>query len=160
MKTIIICFILLFVTYHLFASKEEDIVFKDTLNLSSLNDKDSIVLIGYIADCGEFGGHKEFITIKKTFKGYSLIHRKEEPCEPELKTREIPKFIIEMNDSIMILIRNYFLAFPRIGKDCNGAISNAPTEFWIETPEWKRYRTDECGHFKGFIKLRNELFGK
>src|SRR6187455_337662 len=116
-----------------------------SFNLKSLNETDSIRLSGYISDCGEFGGHWEFIVLKKISDVLSASFNQEPPCSTLVT--HIPDSLKQENDSIsekknslhikpeikiteqeIVLFQNYFKEFPEIGKNCGNSYSNARSE--------------------------------
>ncbi|MCX6237921.1 MAG: hypothetical protein NTY07_10270 [Bacteroidia bacterium] len=123
---------------------------------------DTLMISGYVAECGEFGGFIDSIKIYKTnSKIYGLLI-KGVSCKPSLKLDE--KFN-PYNKTILIdtIKQRYILDY--VGKFGVLAIthtleSNAPTEFWIQNRNKNYHRWDPTGFWKDFINLRDKLFKK
>jgi len=142
-----------------------------SFNLENLNGTDSIRLSGYISDCGEFGGHWEFIVLKKNSGHFSASFNQEPPCKhiqdsmnhrnDTTFTKEVSlhtKPEIKLTKNKIILLQKYFKEFPEIGSDCGDSYSNARSEFSIATPAWQMVRQDQCNRSKIFVILRDQLF--
>jgi hypothetical protein len=148
-----------------------------SFNLAALSKTDSIRLSGYISDCGEFGGHKEFIVLNKKSSSFSASFNQEPPCSTLFY--HIPDLLKQRNDTLgekdenshlkseiiitekeIVLLQKYFKEFQEIGSDCGDSFSNALSEFSITTPAWQRFRQDRCNRSKIFVILRDQLFLK
>src|SRR6185369_2143229 len=66
-----------FIKDYIFYQKADTI----NINLESINSNDTIIIEAYIADCGEFGGHNEYITILKNKKNIQANLKSDPPCE-------------------------------------------------------------------------------
>jgi len=128
-------------------------------SFEKLNINDSIILKGEIADCGEFGSHKEFIVCYKLNNHVNCKFYKEQST---CNTNEL----IEKNDMIVKfykinpeLIYSYLKKFNSFKGNIQGE-SNAPTEFYIRLNGEIIFLRDELGRWEEFNKLRDELFKK
>ena len=150
------------------------------IDLEKITTRDIIVLTGCIRECGEYGGHEEYIKICR--RGQNLIcWLKIGPSTcynfdikmpkakkiGESKEQEKTKIPNETNfDTIVIqdeqkdLIENYFKEYGNVAVDCH-IFSNAPTYYIISYNYNILYnREDPSGDWKGFIELRDKIFKK
>jgi hypothetical protein len=157
------------------------------IDLDKISINDTLILIGKIMECGEWGGHEEYIIIcrrnqnlicwmgkgssdcpkdffdrkNRTF-GFPKAHRIGENIEPE-KTIPPPEVVYDtiiIQDEQKSLITNYFKEFGIISLKCD-INSNAPTYYKIiYNLETIYNREDPSGHWKGFIDLRDKIFKK
>lgn len=145
---------------------------KDSVKFSfdQLNDQDTLSISAFIADCGEFGGHKEFLKCYNTGDSYCIQHYSEPACDntlfnypPEDKGRfskvgeaTISK-PIELNEQSKGLVINYLRDFSNLPRK-TPMYTNAPTRYWVTFKEKKYYRYFGAGTWTEFIKLRDKLY--
>lgn len=128
-------------------------------SFEKLNINDSIILKGEIADCGEFGGHKEFIACYKLNDQVNCKFYRE---KPNCKIDEL----IGKNDTTIKLdkinpelIYSYLKKFNSFKGNIRDE-SNAPTEFYVRLNGEIIFMRDELGRWDEFNKLRDELIKK
>lgn len=128
------------------------------INLSTLSQKDTIIILGYIADCGEFGGHSEHIKVFKDHLNLKAILNREPPCEQKTIARSYDDTVGIDKTKEGILYR-YFQEYGILAVSGHGS-SNAHTWFRIILNKKSFYREDPFGRWPGFINLRDKLFQK
>jgi len=133
------------------------------ITLNNFKFKDTLIISGYIADCGEFGGYIDRIKIYKTDnRFYGSLIKGESYCNPPLIFSEKynPYF---KNVQIDSLKQRYLLDYIKefsILAITHTAESNAPTEFWISYKDKNYDRWDPVGKWNKFERLRDIMFKK
>ena len=145
---------------------------RDTINCNIYNllPKDTLIISSYIADCGEFGGHKERISFYIVDKKLQAVHSSDPICDPTSfgyskildttfakKNKYFVSKPIVLTEDKTELVRLYIINFNKFRRD--GSLeSTASTDFWIKFKHKTIVRHDKLGEWDGFIKLRNELY--
>lgn len=149
--------ILLFFTLNILAQTPSYKL--ESFSFEKLNNNDSIILKGEIRDCGEFGGHNEFITCYKLGDRIGCkFYRGKSNCKSDL--------LVDQNDTTIKLekinpelIYSYLKKFNLFNGNLRGE-SNAPTEFYVRLNSEIIFMRDEHGRWNEFNKLRDELIKK
>jgi hypothetical protein len=147
------------------------------LDLNSISKKDTVIITGYIANCGEWGGHFEHIIITRRKKSLICWFKRDPdncvytlPVNPKQYKQDSLNFNEKTrepnNDTVLIsginkkLIKKYFTKFGILAMTCK-VFSNAPTEYIIAKNNKTLYhRKDPSGAWAGFTDLRDKLFLK
>lgn len=137
----------------------EQTPYKELKKLESSPKFDTLVIITLLRDCGEFGGHYEYI--KCFYNKESLVgcfHQDPAECEYNLKPKnEIYNLYKKGNQLIdstqLIQFLDYFKS-----SEHTDMISNAPTEFWIIKNNIIYYRMRHFGHGDVYIAFRDKIF--
>ena len=137
------------------------------INLDGFSVKDTLKLIAYIADCGEWGGHKESITITKEKACFKLSFDYETPKCDIYWLQMMPKDTIYVQNnnhdklisygSFEQILLNYIEAFKGLATKSWG-YSNSPQEYWIILNENIWHLIDEGGRWKEYVKTRDKIF--
>ncbi len=140
--------------------------------LGRLYYSDTLVLSVRFADCGEFGGHKEYLKIYSNKEKFlCLFINKMVDCEKsysdyikidstlfeltEKNQRSVIKYLSELTEIGMLeqgLSNNYSNDYEMV---LNTAHSGAP--FFIENPMMSLYFQDDSLEWSAYIKLREEI---
>lgn len=131
---------------------------------------DTLIIAGYIADCGEFGGHNEYIKCFTSNNQLYCQHSSDKACDNTLYgypsedkgkfcsiNKSIKSDTLLLNDDREKYILSYIKKFNKF-RSRQDITSNAPTAFTIEFKGKRVVRRDECGQWKGFIDLRDTLY--
>jgi hypothetical protein len=135
---------------------------KFNFKFNELKLNDTLLIGSIIMDCGEFGGHNEYIYIYvQDSKIYAKLKR-EKLCDTKsVKNNPNAKFIdiVELPLNSQNTILNYINKFNNFVPDPN-IVSNAPTDFWIKFKNENYDFHDQTGRWKEFLIIRNTLFEK
>src|SRR6476661_10971394 len=107
------------------------------LELQKLNFEskhDTLIIIAMLMDCGEFGGHFEYIKCYYLNNALVSSFYQEPPnCEYDEKpSKEIYSSYKKGNQQTdSVLLANYIEQFKKTADD-DGAVSNAPVSLWIK----------------------------
>jgi hypothetical protein len=161
MKTLLTFFLLtiLILQESLLKAQSPDTI---SFDLKSITDNDTVVIAQKIMDCGEFGGHTEYITIYKTKKFVFAKLFQEPPCKSDMIPVEYQE-VVNLNSYQTNLITDYLNQFQNM--DINNAVeSNAPSVFTV-TINTKKYLKKYPNslpklEWMFFKNLRNALFLK
>lgn len=129
-------------------------------NFSDLTSKDTLKIWSNIMDCGEFGGHNEYIFIYQNKDKTFAKLKRDKFCDPKSEINKPKgkfKKSIELSSEFKSSISNYVNKFNDF-KATSGLFSNAPTDFWIKYKEEVYHFNDPSGRWKEFLILRDELF--
>jgi len=133
------------------------------IDWNDLQLNDSIIIGGYISECGEFGGYEEYILITNSdFKLKAEYIREPYPrCSDKylIDPRSILddySEIKELTPSDIKILENYIKHFDFFWRKNN--LSTAPTYYWIIQNGIKIRRYDPAGSWKYYESLRNYLF--
>lgn len=170
MKTylkLLFLFILCNTGEQVLAQQEESVIF----DIRTLPPKDTLLITAYIADCGEFGGHKEYIRVFQNSGKIFASLIKDKPCNhsyqlPDTLTHVqfLGHIVNESRDKKELTsrdesaIQHFLTEFTKKKAARNTIISNAPTEFWIESPGKISGYLDQSGRWDGFNILRDSIF--
>ena len=117
-----------------------------------------------MADCGEWGGHTEYINIFKKGKNFYATLNREPLCNPGMdKLEGTPEFCVyiklnlDYKRIISDFIDNYYREWLKYDYAlCCGAIDKYIISFQNRESLFYGYYRD----WKGFINLRNTIFRK
>lgn len=163
-KLIVILFVFLF-TFLISKAQENRNQIPDTLNieLTKLNISDTIIIIGYIADNGEFGGYYDII---KIFKSNDTIYGELNKGTSDIRN-ELDELILKSTYNFIINIdtikRNLFNEYVR---KFNVLDSTRPDYIWPSRPFSINFNDNICyrwypGHrWSDFEIFRDKLFKK
>jgi hypothetical protein len=154
------------------SEKAEEVEDTVRFNLLNINYKDTLIFFSTIKECGEYGGHIEWIKIFRSKNNLRAQHFSEPLCNLEKlgfkekisKNKFARKEKYTMNKAVKLdetrieLITEYISKFNNFKR--NGTrMSNAPNDFWITfNGKTLAKRHDKIGNWDGFIVLRNKLY--
>lgn len=120
---------------------------------------DTILIITLLRDCGEFGGHFEYIKcFYKKDTIFGSFHQDPPECEfnfkPEKAIFNSYKKGNQPIDSTQLV--QYFEYFKK--QEENDLMSNAPTEFWIISQNVVYYQIRHLGRGDVYIAFRDKIF--
>jgi hypothetical protein len=124
------------------------------------NKFDTLTLVSQLMDCGEFGGHLEYIKFYHSNKNIVAEFSQDIPsCQNEMKPDNPPyKFYKKDPQKVdSTLIKSYIKHFVRINKRPDSS-TNAPTSFWIMQDSNIYFVRDWTGNSKQYEKLRDKIF--
>ncbi len=131
------------------------------VNWENLSDKDTLIIGGYIEDCGEFGGHNEYIKIYKCGKNLTALFKMEhiQTCRGSVigKDRTLKNKTV-LSDSGIALINRYIKEFGNSFVYYYAAVYTST--FWIVYKGIDYYRKVPSNQLSGFTELRDRLFRK
>jgi hypothetical protein len=125
-------------------------------------DFDTLLIMSELMDCGEFGGHIEYIKCYYDHEELKAIFWKDDPkCEIEIPKREI----IENNykrgpQSITKERLITYLSHVTSIDENPSMMTNAPTSFWIVKDNDPFFIRDWTGNSKEYETFRDEVFKK
>jgi len=164
MKTILVIILQLVITVAFAQVNKSFVVSGDSikLNYNDFTKVDTFKIEAYIADCGEFGGHHEYIRIYQKRSHFIVTLKRDPPCQNNLdfelgikKSFEKAKLTRNRKKIIGIFICDFNTKIQP--KDYT---SNAPTHFLIIYRKKIYYKEDQTGEWNKFTELSNELFKK
>jgi hypothetical protein len=132
---------------------------------NSFKKSDTLKIVAFLTDCGEWGGHYEYIIIFRKHNNFYGNLKRDSPCRPGMDILEgTPHFCFsvklnkEFRNDISIFIANYNKEWLRTDNSpiCCGGIEQFSIYFQNQESFFK------CldGHWKEFINLRNKIFKK
>lgn len=131
-----------------------------TGDLKFSNDFDTLIFVSQLNDCGEFGGHLEYIKFYHIEKNIVGEFSQDVPyCQDEMQPDTPPyaayKKGPEKVDSTSI--KSYIKHLKNINKRPD-AVTNAPTSFWVIQGENIYFVRDWTGNSKQYETLRDKIF--
>ncbi len=130
-------------------------------DFKTFNSKDTLTIFSEVRDCGEFGGHNEYITITYD-KNFVATFKSDKPCKlPEMAVYSLDKIYkdkIDLTDQLQKYIVDYIKKFKNY-KDNPDVQCNAPSGNYLKFRKDKTYLADDdCEWKKVFESFRDSLF--
>ena len=135
---------------------------KFSFEFNQLKSTDTLIIASTIMDCGEFGGHNEYIYIYLLDSKIYAKLKRDKLCDAEsLKNNPKATFteIVELQPNSQKTILDYINDFNVYVPEANVS-SNAQTDFWIQFKNENYDLHDQTGRWKQFLIIRNRLFIK
>lgn len=135
----------------------------EKLNPFSLDDKfDTLLIMSQIMDCGEFGGHIEYIKCFYQNDELKATFWKDDPdCEVEIPKEEFVEYNYKSKPQL--------ISYEALSQYVNHVINidkkpsmwtNAPTSFWIIKDNDPFFIRDWTGNSKEYELFRDKIFKK
>jgi hypothetical protein len=123
------------------------------------NEFDTLLIISELMDCGEFGGHLEYIKCYHSKGNIVAIFSQDEPfCQNEKPARP-PDTSYKTGEQKIDskILKSYIEHFKKIIKNPD-VVTNAPTTFWIIQNSNIYFQRDWTGNSKEYETLRDKTF--
>lgn len=123
-------------------------------------DFDTLIIMSFLMDCGEFGGHMEYIKFFHENDNIVGVYSQDQPvCMADIQPKKELYADYKQDHQIIspAQLKMYIDHFNSIQKDI-GYTSNAPSEFWLLIDGVYYFKRDWSGNSLEYEILRNSLF--